>query len=237
MNMNAAALVVIGGMFIPLPGHAAEKFAPPEGCDLQMTVQLRSCQVVNVFTCAGDAGDRWVSYADAEGEFFISQIDHQTRWIESVSLESGEIDRLDGAASADNASFDALLDTGTDDYDFITRNNFGDTRRYVGKDVLTGERVVIDGVELERCTFEVTAYDGEGRFVSRRDGSQLVSRDARIFLGDSERFENAVGEKFDTVDTPVTFAFPGEADFGAAEPKFGCDVLMTSNPISAEGAT
>ena len=234
--MQAAGLALIGGILIPLPGHAAGPFTPPAGCDLQMTVQMRSCQVANVYTCTGAEGDRWISYADGEGEFFLSQIDHQTRWIESVSLESGEIDRLDLAGSADHASFDALLTTGADDYDFVTRNNFGDARRYVGIDRLTGEQVSIDGVVLERCTFEVTSYDADGQFMSRREGSQYISHDQRIFFGDSERFENAQGETFDTSDTPVTFAFPGDADFGAAEPKFGCDMLMTGD-LMGRGAS
>lgn len=237
MNMQAAVLAVIGGIFAPLSGYAAGQFTPPAGCDLQMTVQMRSCQVANVYTCAGVEGDRWVSYADGEGEFFISQIDHQTRWIESVSLETGEIDRLDLAGSADHASFDALLATGEDDYDFVTRNNFGDERRYVGVDRLTGEQVTIDGVVLERCAFEVTSYDAEGQFMSRREGTQYVTREARMFFADAERFENALGEIFDTSDAPVTFAFPGDADFGATEPKFGCDMLMTNISHAAEGAT
>lgn len=210
----------------PLPLHA-ETFTPPAGCQLAMTVQLRQCQVANHYTCAGDApGDRWIAYADGSGVFYTSRIDRETRWMETISRDNGEIDLLEPEAP-DHASFDALLATGRDDYDFYTSNNFGERRRYTGYDRLTGMVVTIDGVRLEVAEFDLSAFDDDGVFLSRRHGRQFISREMRLFFADTEDFENAFGDMVSSAQPPVTFAMPGDKDFGAAEPVFDCDVLMT----------
>ncbi|OCX61604.1 hypothetical protein BFP70_14935 [Thioclava sp. SK-1] len=216
------------GALSALPAHADDLFVPPPGCALTMTVQLRECQVANHFQCASDpGGERWISYADGQGEYFLSRIDHQTRWVESISLETGEIDYLDVQASADHASFDTLLDAGRDDYDFVTLNNFGETRRYVGHDQLTGQTVTIDGVPLERSEFSVKTLDGAGNFISSRSGLQFISRKMRVFFGDSEDYKNAFGDEASSASPPASFAFPGDAGFGASTPVFDCDMMMT----------
>lgn len=223
------ALALLAGALPPLPGHAAS-FAPPPGCTLQLTAQLRQCQVANVYTCTGDApGDRWTAFSDGKGPFYLSRIDAETRWMESIDLETGETDRLEPRA-ADHASFSALIATGRDDYDFVTRSGTGELRRYRGFDAMTGETVVIDGVRLERVAFEIAAFDETGAVISRREGMQLIHRDWRLFFADTETFENAVGERVATAQPPASFALPGEDGFGAAEPIFDCDVLMTGTP-------
>ncbi len=231
MTMAPAILAVVSGLCAALPGIAlplhAETFSPPEGCQLTLTVQMRQCQVANHYTCAKDApGDRWIAYADGSGVFFTSRIDNETRWMESISTETGEIDVLEDSAP-DHASFSTLLATDRDDYDFYTLNNLGERRRYTGHDLLTGEQVVIDGTPLERASFDLSSYDATGAFVSRRYGSQYVSRELRIFFSDTESFENAYGDKVTTSQPPAAFARPGDKDFGAAEPVFDCDMLMT----------
>ena len=218
---------MIGGLLAP--GLAcAGGFTPPPGCELEMTVQMHNCQVSNHYRCAGDApGLRTIAYADGQGVYFISQIDDETRWVESFAPDTGEIDQLDEAGSADHASFSALLAEGVDEYDFVTRTNFGEVRRNIGTDRLTGESVVIDGVRLERIAFDLTTEDGAGNLVSRRSGRQYISRELRLFFSDTEAFENAYGDKTSTFDGPVSFAFPGDADFGEDKPKYDCDMLMT----------
>jgi len=213
----------------------AGAFSPPPGCTLNMTVQLHDCQVANHFTCEGDApGEQWISYADGTGEFFISRIDAETRWIESISRDSGEIDRLDTVGSSDNASFSTLLASGRDEYDFVMRNNFGEVIRYVGHDQLTGESVTIDGVPLERCTFELSVEDTDGTPIATRHGSQFISRAHRVFFSDREIYQNAAGDSSSSFQAPVTFAFPGDEGFAESTPKFDCDMLMTGlSPLSA----
>ncbi|SIS87595.1 hypothetical protein [Phaeovulum vinaykumarii] len=209
---------------------AAADFVPPAGCTLAFTAQLHGCVVSNTYSCVSDApGDRRTSYADGEGVFFTSHIDRETRWIESTDHETGEIDRLLPDA-ADHASFSTLLATGVDTYDFETLSNAGERRRYRGVDRLTGERVVIDGITLERAEFEIETLAADGSFISRRTGSQFISRDWRIFFGDREHYENAFGDQVDTLEAPVTFALPGEEGFGAAEPEYDCTTQMTGVP-------
>jgi hypothetical protein len=105
-------------------------------------------------------------------------------------------------------------------------------RRYKGFDRLTGSAVTIDGVALERCEFDLSAYDAAGNFVSRRKGMQYISRDMRVFFGDTEEFENAEGERVSTTQPPASFAFPGEEGFASDEPLFDCDMLMTALPAA-----
>lgn len=232
MNAALRILALLGGGLAPLAAHGAGTFQPPAGCTLEMTVQMRSCQVANHYVCAEAPGERWISYWDGEGEFFISRIDQETRWIESVNLATGEIDRLDEEASADHASFSTLLAEGRDEYDFVTLNNFGERVRYRGFDTLVGQSLTVDGVALERCSFDLVASDEAGNLLSRRTGMQLVSREMRLFFAEGETFENAVGETFQSADAPMTFAFDGEQGFGEIEPRFGCDMLMTAAPTT-----
>lgn len=228
MLRHPATWALVGGLCAAPVAHAEPRFTPPAGCEMKFTVQMHACQVANYYTCAGDApGDIWASLTDGSGAFFVSKVDSETRWIESISLADGEVDRLDAPASADNAAFSELLATGRDDYDFITRSSSGEVRRYIGHDALTGESAVIDGVPLERCGFEMRIEDEAGNFVATRSGMQYISRKLRVFFGDTERFENAYGDVSDSVQGPVSFAFPGEEGFAAATPEYDCDMLMT----------
>jgi hypothetical protein len=236
MNLAAFFQAICGGLFAALPAYAAN-FIPPKGCEVYLTAQLHNCQVANYYTCSSDpAGDQWVSYADGKGAYFLSHIDSETRWIEAQSLETGEIDRLDQGASKDNASFSTLLASGRDDYDFITRNNFAQTQRFVGADTLTGESVTIDGVPLEKCSFELSEYDNQNRKLSTRSGVQYVSRKYRIFLSGPERFENASGDSQSYDDSPARFDFPGDPGFSSETPEYDCDMMMTGfSPAGGRG--
>lgn len=222
--------VATAALWLCQPTHAAGAFTPPSGCEGFMTVQLNNCTVGNYFRCAGDPpGDSWSTYFDGEGPYFTSRIDSETRWLQSYDHIADEWDSLDEAA-ADHASFTTLLATGRDAFDFSTTSDRGETRRFVGHDRLTGERLRIDGVPLERTEFDVSAYDDQGNWLWRRTGRQFIHREWRLFLADTETFENAAGEIFETVDTPIDFALPGEAGFMTTEPDYGCDMMMTSAP-------
>lgn len=213
-------------LMLSLPTHAGGKFAAPAGCEVYVTVQMRGCQVSQHYRCDGDAaGDQWSAYLDGEGPFYVSRIDAETRWIESYDLYTGEEDRL--ISEVDPASFTTLLATGRDDYDFRTESSTGEVRRYAGNDVLTGEKVVIDGVTLERTTFDLTTTTPAGEVLWTRKGKQLIHRDWRIFFADREVFENTFGDRDDSTYTPVDFAFPGDRGFLAAEPQYDCDMMMT----------
>ena len=92
-------------------------------------------------------------------EEVVPQVDASPIMRTLKALKDGEVEKLDAAGSADNASFSTLLATGRDDYDFITRSGAGVVQRFKGYDQLGGESTVIDGVPLERCRFEMTIED------------------------------------------------------------------------------
>ena len=222
--LTAGALALVSA----LPGLAASKFAAPKGCTVYQTVQMRSCQVSHHYRCEGDAaGDQWSVYLDANGPYYMSRIDAETRWIESFDLTTGEKDGITG--EIDPASFSTLIETGRDSYDFTTTSSSGEVRRYAGFDELTGETVTIDGVTLERTRFDLTAHGADGKMIWRRTGQQLVHRDWRIFFADRESFENSFGDKADLTDTPVTFAGPGDKGFLTGKPDYDCDAMMTQD--------
>ncbi|MEZ5886863.1 MAG: hypothetical protein R3D56_08275 [Paracoccaceae bacterium] len=208
------------------PALAAGKFVVPEGCEAFVTVQHSDCQVSYHYTCARDPeGDQWAVYAGPDGPYYMSRIDHETRWVESHDLITPESDRL--GSEKEPASFTTLLDTGRDDFDFTTISGTGEVRRYAGHDALKGGTVTIDGVTLERTEFALESFGADGSFLHRRSGHQLISRDWRLFFADTEHFENAFGDVEDSTSTPMTFAFPGEKGFLSGTPQFGCDQMMT----------
>ena len=208
------------------PGAAAGKFAPPAGCEVFATVQMRSCQVSQHYRCSGDpAGEQWALYMDGQGPFYLSRIDAETRWLESFDLTSGEADKL--LSEDDPASFTALLASGRDEYDFKTESTTGEVRRYTGHDELTGETVTIDGVTLERTRFDLTATAEDGSLIWRRTGDQFVQRDWRLFWADREEFENGAGDKDEVVDTPMHISQPGQKGYLSATPIYDCGEMLT----------
>jgi hypothetical protein len=212
----------------PAMAASDKPFAAPTGCTVFATVQTLNCRVLQLFRCDGDAaGDQWMTNLDGEGPYYSARIDSETRWMESVALETGEVDRI-GAVAADPASFTALLETGRDDWDFTVESSTGEVRRYVGFDRLTGDSVTIDGVVLERTRFESTTYAADGSFVEKSEGNQLIHRDWRRFFSDTEMFVNSFGDEVSVRDTPVEFAFPGDKGFLSQVPKYECEVVTAS---------
>lgn len=213
-------------LLIASPAFGAGKFTPPKGCEVFVTVQHSDCQVSQHYTCAGEAkGDQWSVYEGAEGPYYMSRIDRETRWIESHDLVTPDSDRL--GTETNPASFTGLLETGRDDFDFTTESRSGEVRRYVGYDKLTGRKITIDGIEMDQTEFDLQTFAADGSLLHRRSGNQMISRDWRLFFSDTEHFENAYGDVEDTVSRPMTFAFPGDAGFLSSRPQFGCDQMMT----------
>lgn len=234
MTSQLHLLGLATAVLLTSPAHAGGKFAAPAGCEVYATVQMRNCQVSQHYRCESDApGDQWAAYLDGEGPFYLSRIDTETRWLESYDLTTGEQDTL--MSEADPASFTTLITTGRDDYDFTTESSTGEVRRYTGYDQLTGEKVTIGGVVLERTTFDLTARSAEGDLIWHRVGKQFVHRDWRVFWADTEEFENGFGDRETVTDTPIAVAQPGDKGFLSTEPIYDCDMQMTGAPVPAEG--
>lgn len=217
--------VALALAMLALPAAAAE-FRAPAGCTLEYTVQSRGCSVGQYYRCDADP-DGWqrVSIFDEQGLRHLSTIDAETRWIESVNPVNGIMDQLEPAAEND-ASFSTLIETGRDDFDFWTLSNTGERLRHVGYDVLTGEKVTIDGVELELTRFELTTTNSLGDVLIERTGQQFINRSFNRFFGGIETSTDWTGENRETDDSPVTFAFPGEAGFGSTQPEYDCGMQM-----------
>ncbi|SNR42184.1 hypothetical protein EYF88_07515 [Paracoccus sediminis] len=215
------------GLTLAASGGQAANFTPPQGCRLEVTVQNRGCSVVQYYRCDADpAGHQRSAVFGKDGLRHLSRIDAETRWVESSDPNTGLADFL-VERSKDHASFQTLLDSGTDDFDFWTESNTGERLRHVGQDVLTGDTVVIDGQELEVTRFRLKTYDAAGELLIERSGQQFVSRKTGRFYGGIETQSDWTGARQETNDSPVTFAFPGESGFGDTEPQFDCDQLLT----------
>lgn len=209
-----------------LPGHASA-FKPPQGCRLEVTAQNRGCTVTQYYRCTEDPkGDQRSAIFGQDGLTYLSHIDAETRWLESTDTESGLQDVLVPDAE-DHASFSTLLETGYDDFDFWTESNTGELLHHVGHDELTGETVVIDGIELERTRFELVTSDVNGEELITRTGNQFINRAMGRFYGGTETQSDWTGQNEISNDSPVLFSFPGEEGFGETTPQFDCDQLMT----------
>jgi hypothetical protein len=145
--------------------------------------------------------------------------------MESTDLNTGLVDTLEEGAR-DDASFSTLIKTGADEFDFWTRSNNGERLHHVGRDELTGDKVDIDGVELEITKFRLSTYSESGDELIKREGQQFISRAQGRFYGGVETSSDWTGASENTNDSPVSFAFPGQPGFGATKPEYDCDLQM-----------
>lgn len=227
-GLSVVAFAAIAGLPV-----SAGTFSLPQGCEAIVTVQQKACLVSHIFTCAADPeGYTRRVDLDMDGMTYIGSIDSETQWIESFSPRSGSTSVL-GDNPRDPASFSELLETGEDTYDFTTESDVFGVTRYIGSDRLTGETSIIDGVTLEQTEFEIKAFDSGGRQIWAAEGREFINRDWRVFLSGERDVTNLSGN-FVENDSPVTFAFPGEAGFLASEPQYDCGAILSglgSDPL------
>lgn len=204
----------------------ADTFTPPEGCNLEVTIQNRSCTVSQIYRCSSDPkGDQRSAIFGHDGLTHESHIDAETRWIDSRDPETGIEDYLVEKAK-DHASFRVLAKTGRDRFDFWTESNTGEKLHHVGHDELTGEKVTIDGVELEKTRFQLTTTNENGEVLIERNGGQYINRAMGRFFGGVETMSDWTGVRRETDDSPVLFSFPGEEGFGDTTPQFDCGEIV-----------
>lgn len=229
--MTRIGIFILGaGLALATPAAAlSATFTPPAGCHLELTVQNRSCTVSQHFRCDSDPqGDQRTAVFAKDGLVYLSRIDAETRWVESSNPNTGITDRLVDDAR-DHASFSELLRTGRDDFDFWTESDTGEKLHHKGFDLLTGEKVSIGGVELEKTEFELVTTGSDGQVLITRKGQQFISRSFGRFYGGIESQSDWTGEQRQTNDSPVRFIFPGQPGFASTTPQFDCEQLMTQN--------
>lgn len=215
-------------LMFPVPVLAQDQVALPQGCTGLVTVQMKSCTVSHHFQCSDDPeGFRRRVDLDEIGVTYTGAVDAETQWIESFHFRSNHSERLEDSP-ADPASFTQLTETGTDTYDFRTLSDEIGTTRYVGADTLTGETVVIDGVELLRTSYRIRAVSEAGEQLWSSEGREFIHPAWRIFLAGEGSYRMPDGEVFEVDDTPVDFVFPGEPGFLSTAPVYGCGAILSS---------
>lgn len=210
---------------------AAQEFSLPANCEAYLTVQNRNCEVDHHFRCATNLESEKSRVSLSEnGLVYMGTIDHETQWISSHHISGGHTEKLE-SKPAERASFSDLIATGVDDYDFRTESPEIGKTRYVGRDTLTGNQVVIDGVTLDETTYDVTAYAADGTQMWQSQGREYISRDWRMFLSGKGTITTPT-DSYQVDGTPVQFIKPGEPGFLAIKPIFGCGVLMSSLEVT-----
>jgi hypothetical protein len=209
----------------------AEQFFLPAGCEAFLTIQGRSCTVEHHFTCASDPeGHKRRVEMDEQGLTFSATIDTEGQWIESFHILAGYSESL-APDPVDPASLTELFATQSDSYNFQTFSTEVGATRYVGRDRLTGNAVLIDGVTLLETAFDLRAFNANGTEMWHYVGSEFVSEDWRMFLSGTGRVTTS-DETYDLDDTPVDFIFPGEPGFLSSQPEYGCSQMMTKREIA-----
>ena len=223
-------LAALGLSLLAAPALAGS-FTPPEGCTAFMTVQSKGCRVSNHYTCEADpAGDQWRADYDQEGVYFMSRIDSEAQWVESIEIDPPSRQTLD-ANPADPASFSDLLATGNDSYIFGLSKDTGDRTRVRGADRLTGKQVVIDGITLQETEFNFTETDTSGNVLRRSRGNEYIHPEWRLFFSGPSQWDGGDGTYLPIDGSPVQFIFPGEPGFASTQPLFDCDAVMSSLPF------
>jgi hypothetical protein len=227
----ATIALALSPIVAPLAAMAqgAGTITPPPGCSAFLTVQSRSCVVSHMWTCEGDPeGTNWRMSMDGDGPFALSFTDSEFRWLLSYDLRGGAQTTLI-EPEEDPASITELFETGSDSMVFSTiyENSTGlrIRRDYTGFDRLTGETVEIDGRILNRTQFSYEYDLGDGP--RRVDGTQFVQEGWRMFFGGLEETELPGGESFESDNSPMEFAVPGERGFLSDQPLYDCGDMMS----------
>lgn len=202
---------------------AAQTFGVPEGCEGVLTVQHKTCLMINVWQCeADDPGDKWIALIGEAGVFSIQHVDDEFQWLETFKPSGTE--RLILPAP-DPASMTELLENGLDTYEFTIAIDAGDETT-VGFDTLTGNDVEIDGEPLLGTEFGGSTLDADGNEINKSAGRQYVSVKHRLFFfGEAWDIESP-DQIIDS--SPVDFIYPGEEGFFAERPKYECGVIESS---------
>jgi hypothetical protein len=228
LAMRKVKAATIAVLMTPVGGPVLAQggFSLPAGCEAYVTVQKADCTVTHLFRCEGDPeGHQRRVDLNESALTYMGVIDSETQWIESFHASSGDTTYL-APDAADPASLTELIETGRDGLDFQTMSGMYGLTRYVGEDRLTGETVVIDGVELLRTAFYMVVYDQFGGVVWEISGNEYIHPEWRTFLSGTRTFSTP-DEEVVQDGTPVEFIFPGEPGFLGSTPRHGCGVMMS----------
>ncbi|WP_298916557.1 hypothetical protein [uncultured Roseobacter sp.] len=220
MRVFAALLLICLGQAAMADGS---RFYPPEGCTGFLTVQNRSCEVTNYWTCEGEAaGDQWSIDLGPDGPIYLSKIDYETQWIDSYEFSPVLREQIVLPAK-DPASFTDLLRDGVDTFDFQLSSPEG-ISRVVGADRIVERGIEIDGEPLMRTEYAVRVTAADGTMIWEAEGYEYISeKHRRFFTGLREGRDQNGSYSYD--GSPVDFIYPGEPGFFSKTPLYGCAAL------------
>lgn len=208
MRAAIAVTVALCAVF-PAQVHAAGSVIsalPPESCALTLTVQAQSCLTTRYWTCPGDgAGTLWSGVTIGGVEAEVTMLDQagnpaKTRYIEEEAtvVQANVADPMDMAA---------LVETGTDAFDYVRRRDDGGAdERYVGDASMMGRVSTIDGYDLAQVYLSYEVF---------RDGVSIWQGSALQYLAPDQ---NALiyGIDYDAAGAaltdyrPLRLLFPGQ---------------------------
>lgn len=225
--MTRLALPGMALALLTAPAATAQQWAPPEGCDGFLTVQMRGCFVTNFWRC-DEAPEGYVYRAshDDEGALVAAASDGDGNWVDTVFAD-GWRERLLYPV-ADPIASGTLLASGMDAYDFETLTNAEDSDAQVvrtrirGVDMLTGKSTTVDGVELLEIAYLQTYAGVDGVVFSHGSGHRYYSPDHGLYLPGRDEWDDD-GSVTSYDNTPVAFIAPEEPGFGSVVPVHDCD--------------
>lgn len=214
-----------------LPAQAMDAIVP-QGCEAFLTVQTQGCSSLLMWRCEKEPeGYHWAAAFDDQGLLSLSSYDHQYQWLDTTYLWDNSREVL--LDSEDPIHMDDLFELGHDTFAFTVRRTmqgYSQTMRVIGADVLTGETVTIDGVELEELATELRYFTETGEVDYQSHGTQYVSREMRLFFPGLDEVAAQDGGTIEYDSRPVDFIHPGEPGFGATAPLYGCEEIKTRAP-------
>ncbi|MFT6074820.1 MAG: hypothetical protein ACJAZ1_001741 [Yoonia sp.] len=217
------SLTILAALAITTPVAAQQSFAAPEGCEATLTVQHKSCVLINVWQCdADEPGDQWIALLTQAGMFSLQKVDAEFQWLEAYKITGNE---TLVAPAEDPASLTELFEAQLDTWDFSLETEEG-VERNVGFDMLTGETTVIDGETLLNTEFQGHTLDADGNEIEAGSGRQFVSEKHRLFFFGVGWDDASPDDIMDM--SPVEFIYPGEPGFFSNSPKYECNVIESS---------
>lgn len=202
------------------PAGAQALFSPPAGCHVFATVQAADCSVEQMMECEGQPGVTSVTVYPDGGDF-ISSVDAEAQWVMSVDSVDGSVETL-LEPQADPSQLSDLLGSGRNSYDFMTVSSTGQVTRFVGKEALTGEQIVLNGVVLLQTENQMQAFAEDGTWLWSVVSQEYVSPDWGVFLGGTAMWTTPEDGEYPSDSSPVEIVLPGETGFLSTVPAYGC---------------
>lgn len=206
----------------------AGEFTPPEGCEGWLTVQHRSCQVANYYSCAADGPDiYWRVLIWENDETFLTKTNNEFELLEHYDLPY-PIPTIQETAE-DPSSISNLLETSEDRKVFTLLRPDGTRVSYNSREWLTGEEKVVDGVRLLETEYEGELSDSLGSVFVHETGKNHLNTEWRILFNGAFRISYIDGTREVYNLDPVEFILPGEFGFFSDVPKYDCGTNISLN--------